>query len=71
MNGMNTVVVTRISNGAPVHISEVISRVMPKYVERQGPGSERSHDGTTNIAAATNATSTIEFSSSVKEVETA
>lgn len=31
MTGTNTVVVVRIDQGGPVHISEVISQVLPRY----------------------------------------
>ena len=33
MNGTNAVVMVRISQAGPVHISEVISQVLPKCVE--------------------------------------
>ena len=35
MNGTNAVVVVQIDRGGPVHISEVMSQVLPSYVQRQ------------------------------------
>ncbi len=41
MNGANRVVVLRIERSEPVHISEVISELLPKLVGRPEPAASR------------------------------
>ncbi len=50
MNGANRVVVFRIERTEPVHISEVISELLPKYVGRAEPAAGQMEVSLTGLA---------------------
>ncbi len=50
MNGSNRVVVLRMEGTGPVHISEVISELLPKYARRPEPAAQKMQVSVTGLA---------------------
>ena len=50
MNETNRVVVFRMDRTGPIHISEVISQLLPKYLERPEPAAGKLQESVSGLA---------------------